>query len=304
MQIVAVELRLAGGGVAGHGHARCRVLAHVAEHHGLDVHGGAEIVGDAGRVAIVDGPLAVPGLEHRLGGQAKLLERIGREGAAGVALDDALEATRRPPAGPRRLRSVSELDAAPPCASLRAPPRRARRATPSTTEPNIWTRRRYESHTKCGSPVTSIEMVHHFIVQADVEHRVHHAGHRELGAGAAGDQQRVVRVAEGLAGLLLDRCEGGFHLVPEPVGNFSPSARYALHASVVTVKPGGTGTPSRVISPRLAPLPPSKPRTPSQSPIAFSARSTSSKLYTHFVLMNQSPSTRVLLECVNRCSRP
>ena len=67
----------------------------------------------------------------------------------------------------------------------------------------------------------------------------------------------------------------------DPSGNLPPSSRYALQASVVTVNPGGTGTPMRVISARLAPLPPSKPRTPSQLPACFSASSTSLKRYTH-----------------------
>jgi hypothetical protein len=62
-----------------------------------------------------------------------------------------------------------------------------------------------------------------------------------------------------------------------PPGNCSPAARYALHASVVTVKPGGTGTSSRVMSPRFAPLPPSRERTPSQLPTSASASWISSK---------------------------
>ena len=43
-----------------------------------------------------------------------------------------------------------------------------------------------------------------------------------------------------------------------PSGIWSPAAMYALHASVVIVKPGGTGSPSFVISARFAPLPPSR----------------------------------------------
>src|ERR1044071_959969 len=37
-----------------------------------------------------------------------------------------------------------------------------------------------------------------------------------------------------------------------------PVTRYSLHASVVMMKPGGTGRPRLVISARLAPLPPSR----------------------------------------------
>jgi hypothetical protein len=43
-----------------------------------------------------------------------------------------------------------------------------------------------------------------------------------------------------------------------PVGS-PPLSRKARQASVVTVNPGGTGRPSRVISARFDPLPPSRP---------------------------------------------
>ena len=50
----------------------------------------------------------------------------------------------------------------------------------------------------------------------------------------------------------------------EPVGQFAPASMNARHASVVIVKPAGTGTPSAVISASPAPLPPSSARPPSQ----------------------------------------
>ena len=42
-----------------------------------------------------------------------------------------------------------------------------------------------------------------------------------------------------------------------PAGHFPPLRSYSAQASVVIVKPGGTGSPSELISARLAPLPPS-----------------------------------------------
>ena len=45
-----------------------------------------------------------------------------------------------------------------------------------------------------------------------------------------------------------------------PAGNCRPSARYAMHAAVVMVNPGGTGSPRRVMSATFAPLPPSRSR--------------------------------------------
>ena len=54
------------------------------------------------------------------------------------------------------------------------------------------------------------------------------------------------------------------------------SLRYARHASVVIVKPGGTGRPSFVISARLAPFPPSR---------SFMDLSPSEKSYTYLTIV-------------------
>ena len=57
---LAVELVLAGRGVAGEGDAGCRCRAHVAEHHGLDVNRGAPALRDAVQAAIGDRALVHP----------------------------------------------------------------------------------------------------------------------------------------------------------------------------------------------------------------------------------------------------
>jgi hypothetical protein len=59
-QVIAFDLGFAGGTVAGHGHAGGAVLAHVAENHGDDIDGRAQVVRDVGGIAVVNGPLAVP----------------------------------------------------------------------------------------------------------------------------------------------------------------------------------------------------------------------------------------------------
>ena len=76
-------LVLAGGGVARHGDAGGGVVADVAEDHRLDVDRGAEVVGDAGGVAVVDRALAVPGAEDGLSRQFELLVGVGGELLAG-----------------------------------------------------------------------------------------------------------------------------------------------------------------------------------------------------------------------------
>ena len=55
------------------------------------------------------------------------------------------------------------------------------------------------------------------VVEPDVEDRVHHPRHRDRGTRADGDEQRVVGVAEALAGLLLEPRDSGVDLVVEPL---------------------------------------------------------------------------------------
>jgi hypothetical protein len=91
-QVVPFEHRFASGGIARHEDPGGRVVAHVAEHHGLDVDRGTVVVVDSCRLAVVDRTFAVPGAEHGLGGLAQLFERVGREFLAGVGADNLLEA--------------------------------------------------------------------------------------------------------------------------------------------------------------------------------------------------------------------
>jgi hypothetical protein len=67
-QELAVEAVLAGGGVAGEGHAGGAVLAHVAEDHGLDVDRRAPALGDVVQLAVGDGALVHPGAEDGVDG--------------------------------------------------------------------------------------------------------------------------------------------------------------------------------------------------------------------------------------------
>ena len=55
-------------------------------------------------------------------------------------------------------------------------------------------------------------------VEPEVEDRVHHAGHRELRARAHRDKQRILDVAELLAGLFLDVVQCLDRLIPHAVG--------------------------------------------------------------------------------------
>ena len=55
------------------------------------------------------------------------------------------------------------------------------------------------------------------VVEPDVEDRVHHPRHRDRGARANGDEERILGVAEALAGLLLEPRDGGVDLRVEPL---------------------------------------------------------------------------------------
>ena len=98
-------------------------------------------------------------------------------------------------------------------------------STPSTTSPYIWIRRRYESLAKRGLPGALGEPAHGVVVQAEVEDRVHHPGHRDRRARAHGDEERVVRIAEALAGLLLERGQVALDLGLEAVRELAAALR-------------------------------------------------------------------------------
>ena len=55
------------------------------------------------------------------------------------------------------------------------------------------------------------------VVEPDVEDRVHHPRHRDRRSRADGDEERVVGIAEALAGLLLEPRDRGVDLRVEPV---------------------------------------------------------------------------------------
>ena len=78
-QVFAVVGVLAGRRVARETHAGGAVVAHVAEHHGLDIDGGAPMIRQVVQLAVRDGALVHPGAEHRADGAPQLLPRIGRE---------------------------------------------------------------------------------------------------------------------------------------------------------------------------------------------------------------------------------
>jgi hypothetical protein len=68
-----------------------RVIAHVAEDHGLDVDRGAPVLRDAVNLAVGDRPGDIPGAEDRADGAPELIHGLFGEGVAGAFFDELLE---------------------------------------------------------------------------------------------------------------------------------------------------------------------------------------------------------------------
>ena len=76
-----------GRRVAGEGDAGAAGLAEVAEHHGADVHRGAQVLRDPLAAPVQPGPVGVPGVEDRPDRHVQLLAGVLREFDAGMLVD-------------------------------------------------------------------------------------------------------------------------------------------------------------------------------------------------------------------------
>ena len=212
-EVLAVERLLAGVRVAGERDAGAGVVTHVAEDHGHDVDRRAQVVGDVLVVPVVHRALAEPRREDRLDGEVELLVRVAREVASGVGPDDRLELVDELAQVVRgQLRVL--LDA--PGVLLRLerlveplrlhlhddPPEHLDEAPVGIpAEPLVAGQRDHP--------------VERLLVQAEVEDRVHHPGHGELGARSDRHEERVRGVAEALAGQALDLADRRQDVVPQ-----------------------------------------------------------------------------------------
>ena len=216
LQVVAVHPLVAGGRVTGEGDARAGVVAAVAEHHGLDVDRRARTVGDALLSAVEHRALGVPRVEDRSHRQLELLARVLWEGASRVVLDGRLERVDQAAqvvdaevgvgGGVALLLELVEgvgedlgLDA-------------EHGGTEHLQQAAVGVHREPLVSALLGQ--TSDRLV----VETDVEHRLHHPGHRHRGPGPDTDQERVRGVAEAASHRLLQRAQVAGDLLGEPVG--------------------------------------------------------------------------------------
>ncbi len=218
-QELAVQLPLPGGGVPSEADARSGRVSAIPEHHLDDVHGRSEVFGDVVRPAVDLRPRRVPGVEDGAVGALQLVARLLRERSPGLLLVDRFE-------GRNQLTKIvgGQLDV------VRDAPRglevRERLlealsvdAVDDLAEHLDETSVRVEREARVARRLR--QSLDGDVVQAEVENRVHHPGHRDRGARPHRDEQRLRVVAESLPAALLERSDVLVHFRVEPFRDVS-----------------------------------------------------------------------------------
>ena len=194
---LAVEPLLARRRVAGERDARRRGLAAVAEDHRLDVDGGPPVVGDVVQACDTSSrALVVPRAEDRADRAPELLAAGPRESRLPVLRADDLLVRRDDLREVLRRQLGVRRDAARLALLRQRLLELVLAGLRRTTSPYIWRNRRRQSQREPLARDRGGEPLDGLRVQAEVQDRVHHPGHRGARAGAHGDEQRVGRVAE------------------------------------------------------------------------------------------------------------
>jgi len=243
-QPFAVEFIFAGGGVAGEGHAGGGGFTHVAEHHALDVDGGAPFVRNPFDAAVGDRFLSVPALEHGVDAALKLLHRVvGEVGAEGFAdlLFERLAEHFEVGDGEVGVVGVALL-------LLEFLEHFVELAADRLAFGGLDPLGLLHHHVGVHHDQPAIGVVDEAFVaglgdqagdgrrgEAHIEHGFHHARHRAAGAGAAGDEERVDRVAEFHAHHFFDLAQRGLDLGVHALGQL------ASHLEIIDAAFGGDG---------------------------------------------------------------
>ena len=215
-QVLTEEFARAGVRLARERHARTRVVAHVAEHHRDDADRGAPFIAHLVIAAVVDRAFGIPGVEHRADREIELFEHVLRKIAFRFALHhrEVLRDQRFPVIGAelrvglyaelrfRRIEQMVEVF----FRNLEHDAREHRDEAPVRIE------REALVAGELGQPRDR------FVVEPEVEDRVHHTGHRDARTAAHGHEQRVCGHAEALFRPLLELAHRRAHLVLQTVG--------------------------------------------------------------------------------------
>ena len=197
LQVLAVEPVLPGGRIASEADPRGGALAEVAEHHGLHADGGPDVVRNPVLLPVEDRAVVVPRAEHRVAGERELGERILRELLPGALLHHGLELGDQlaEVVGVEVLVGLGPL----PALELRE----------VLLEVVLLEAEHHRAEHLDEAPIAvpgearipgpERQALDGAVVEAEIEHGVHHAGHGEHRAGAHRHQQRILRVAEATA---------------------------------------------------------------------------------------------------------
>ena len=194
LQVVAVDADGTGRRVTGEGDARAGGRAAVAEGHRLHVDGGAEVGGDLLAAAVEDRAVGVPGVEDGEHGAAQLLARVLGERRPGLLLDHGLEGRDEGAqvvgvevdVGGDALGGLGGVDG-------------VLEAVAVEVEHGLAVHLHQPAVGVPGEArVAGLrgQALDRGVAEADVEHGLHHPGHRELRARAHRHQQRVGAVTE------------------------------------------------------------------------------------------------------------
>ncbi len=197
-QELAVKLVSAGGRITGEDDAGCASLPHIAEHHGLDGDRRAPIVGNVVEPPVGDGPGVLPGAEHGGDGAPQLGGEGLREGLAELGRDKGLEAgdDLRPVLG-GEFRVVFQAF------EIFIVLQNLLEQLVVEAEHHVGIHLDEAAIGVVGEAAVSRaprQSLDGLIVEAEIEHGVHHAGHRGARARADRNQQRVFNLAESCAG--------------------------------------------------------------------------------------------------------
>ena len=218
-QIFAIGDAFAGGGVAGEGNPRRRSVAAIAEHHRLDRHGGAPAFGDIVQPAIGAGAVRPPRSEHRADGAPQLFVRVLRKIIAPILDDDRLVAFDQSVQVIGRQFGI-ERDTAVFLGDFQCILEQIMIKTQNDIAVHLdETPIRIPGKTRIarrgGKPGDG------GIVQPEVEHSVHHAGHRDPRARSDRNEQRIGCIAEALAGDAFDMGECRQRFCLHSIGQFA-----------------------------------------------------------------------------------